>query len=807
MAEARASGLRIEYDDRGQRRAGAALSDRAGARAGSAGRRSPTIDARAPARAELRLARPRRLGSPSPGDFGVEEMVEDALAVIEASGARDASCRARPRTRAGSRSSCGGASASACPALVHADWMLAVPSARYMEVIRQLDSEEWPVARDTLFGIWAAGVDTPEIRQVLGVMAEHGEEMWRRSGREIEASYARGGSPLEAFAALDPPVPVLHALRPAARSRTTSTLQRRFAAEHDWFSVLKLEATTHFAMIEAAPEVADAIEALRRPGVRGSALRVSIVGGGIGGLTAAVALARKGIDVEVFEQAPGPGRAGASIDLGPNAVRLLDALGLATACDASASGPTPSSCCAGTTARRSCARRTARPAEEHFGAPLLDFYRPDLHDVLLRALPDGRGPLRRSVSTRVEQDDAARRPRRSTTGRARSRRTPSSRPTGSARRFGSSSSAPTSRCSRARSCTAGSRRGTPSRSCTRTASTATGSGRTGTRSRTGSPPGDLLAVNAAIRDADWARESWTDEAPPEEVLPAFAGWHEPLLERFRRCRALPARRGLREAAARALVLRPGHAARRRRPRHGAVPGAGRGAGDRGRVRPRRVPRRCSRARTSPGRSRGTRGSRMRRAEDMQDSSRAAADTLYLPDGTISASATSATAPSSTRIPWGHRQPIWEHDVRASSPSAATAVFALEPVELVAHDLHRDGRARVAGVDAEQRDERLELLAARAVLDRPADVAAQPVSTPPWTTSAATTTRLRSRSERTSSGQAPPVARDRLLGEPLAEPLATGGPRPPRVGCRTATRRRRGRARPVGSPTAPSRDEL
>ena len=103
-------------------------------------------------------------------------------------------------------------------------------------------------------------------------------------------------------------------------------VQHRFAAEHDWFSVLKLDARTHFAMLEAASEVADAVEAF----VSGNevVLRVSIVGGGIGGLTAAVALVRKGIAVEVFEQAPGLGRAGASIDLGPNAIRLLDALDL-----------------------------------------------------------------------------------------------------------------------------------------------------------------------------------------------------------------------------------------------------------------------------------------------------------------------------------------------------------------------------------------------------------------------------------------------------------------------------------------------
>ena len=57
-------------------------------------------------------------------------------------------------------------------------------------------------------------------------------------------------------------------------------------------------------------------------------------------------------------------------------------------------------------------------------------------------------------------------------------------------------------------------------------------GPSATRLRTGSRLGSFLAVNAAIREADWARESWTDEAAPDEVLPAFAGWHEPLLERF-----------------------------------------------------------------------------------------------------------------------------------------------------------------------------------------------------------------------------------------------------------------------------------
>jgi pimeloyl-ACP methyl ester carboxylesterase len=256
VTEARAGGVRIDYDDRGRgepallfltgwcssRERWERVADRAAAR-----RRVIAFDWRGHGGSD-----------PAGGDFGVEEMVEDALAVIEASGVETiVPCAASHsgwvaielRRRLGAR----------VARLFHADWMLAVPSERYLDVIRQLDSDEWPQARDTLFTIWAAGVDTPEIRRVLGVMAKHGEEMWRRSGREIGASYARGGSPFEAFSTLEPPLPVRHVYG-QPQDPAYLELQEGFAADNDWFSVVKLDATTHFAMIEAAPEVADAIE-------------------------------------------------------------------------------------------------------------------------------------------------------------------------------------------------------------------------------------------------------------------------------------------------------------------------------------------------------------------------------------------------------------------------------------------------------------------------------------------------------------------------------------------------------------------
>src|SRR5437868_15515023 len=55
---------------------------------------------------------------------------------------------------------------------------------------------------------------------------------------------------------------------------------------------------------------------------------VIIAGGGIGGLAAALALARKGFRSVVLEQAPQFGEIGAGIQIAPNAWHALDALGV-----------------------------------------------------------------------------------------------------------------------------------------------------------------------------------------------------------------------------------------------------------------------------------------------------------------------------------------------------------------------------------------------------------------------------------------------------------------------------------------------
>src|SRR2546427_4556589 len=62
-------------------------------------------------------------------------------------------------------------------------------------------------------------------------------------------------------------------------------------------------------------------------------LRIAVVGAGLGGLTAAVALRQAGFDARVYEQAPELTEVGGGINMGPNAARILYRLGLGEALD------------------------------------------------------------------------------------------------------------------------------------------------------------------------------------------------------------------------------------------------------------------------------------------------------------------------------------------------------------------------------------------------------------------------------------------------------------------------------------------
>jgi pimeloyl-ACP methyl ester carboxylesterase len=196
--------------------------------------------------------------APVRSDFGLEEMVADVLAVVDEAGVEQfVPCAASHsgfvaielRRRLPER----------VPKLVHVDWYVVPPPPPYRAVLAKLETPEWPDARDTLFTIWTAGSESPEVANAIAVMNRHDAEMWQRSGREIASGYDRIGSPTDAWAALDPPAPVLH-LYGQPQDPSFLAAQEAFAAEHPWFEVGKLSGVTHFAMLETPDEVAAAIE-------------------------------------------------------------------------------------------------------------------------------------------------------------------------------------------------------------------------------------------------------------------------------------------------------------------------------------------------------------------------------------------------------------------------------------------------------------------------------------------------------------------------------------------------------------------
>jgi salicylate hydroxylase len=117
-----------------------------------------------------------------------------------------------------------------------------------------------------------------------------------------------------------------------------------------------------------------------------SANRIAVVGAGLGGLAAAIALRQQGFEVNIYEQAPELAEFGAGINISPNSVKFFHAVGLADKLHAVSSEPV------GLTWRDwgSGEIHNCLPFvdfEQRYGAKYYVVHRSDLHRLLSEAVP------------------------------------------------------------------------------------------------------------------------------------------------------------------------------------------------------------------------------------------------------------------------------------------------------------------------------------------------------------------------------------------------------------------------------------
>jgi FAD binding domain-containing protein len=137
---------------------------------------------------------------------------------------------------------------------------------------------------------------------------------------------------------------------------------------------------------------------------------VLIIGGGIGGMTTALALARDGFAAHIVEQSPAFGEIGAGIQLAPNALRILDRLGVLPELAALAVRPRRLVLMHADRGEHLTTVSFGEPFERRYGYPYSVMHRGDLLTVLYQACrADERITLEsgREVTGLADQGDLA----------------------------------------------------------------------------------------------------------------------------------------------------------------------------------------------------------------------------------------------------------------------------------------------------------------------------------------------------------------------------------------------------------------
>ena len=109
---------------------------------------------------------------------------------------------------------------------------------------------------------------------------------------------------------------------------------------------------------------------------------ILVAGGGIGGLTAALALADRGFKVQVLEQAPELGEVGAGIQIAANGTHVLTKLGLGDALEGIGFKPEAATMRLGQSGGTVFSTPLGETARQKYGAWYYHVHRGDLHRIL-----------------------------------------------------------------------------------------------------------------------------------------------------------------------------------------------------------------------------------------------------------------------------------------------------------------------------------------------------------------------------------------------------------------------------------------
>ncbi|MNQ34319.1 6-hydroxynicotinate 3-monooxygenase precursor [compost metagenome] len=129
--------------------------------------------------------------------------------------------------------------------------------------------------------------------------------------------------------------------------------------------------------------------------------RIAIVGAGLGGAATAALLLKEGLNVRVYEQAPGFSRLGAGIHVGPNVMKILRRIGIEDALNAQGSHPDFWYSRHWETGDILAQIPLGDYAVKEYGASYLTVHRGDFHALLVDALPKSVVAYDKSL-TRVE---------------------------------------------------------------------------------------------------------------------------------------------------------------------------------------------------------------------------------------------------------------------------------------------------------------------------------------------------------------------------------------------------------------------